>query len=106
VFLEMKYGVIDLRPEWRRSPATFPKIKVHGILEKAIQAAPAGNILSRDIRQLSDRRKNADYEWNAVYERHKAEKALVLARRLLANLSRLTRQEWQAIADRLHSLDR
>jgi uncharacterized protein (UPF0332 family) len=106
VFLEMKYRVIGLRPEWRRSPATFPKIKVHGIFEQAIQAAPSGKILSRGIRQLSDLRKNADYEWNASYQRHRAEQALILARTLLADLSRLTERDWQAIADRLHSLDR
>lgn len=106
VFLEVKYRVIKLRPEWRRSPATFPKIKVHGAIEKALQAVHRGQLLSRNYRQLSDSRKDADYNWSSAYQRDMAEVELNVARKLLADLSRLTAQDWQAVADRLHTLDR
>jgi hypothetical protein len=106
VFLEVKYRVIGLRPEWRRSPRSFPRLRVHGILASAIQAARSGKALSQDLRQLSVARKDADYDWNSVYRRDHTEVELELARRLLADLSRLTEHDWQSIADRLHSLDR
>jgi hypothetical protein len=106
VFLKVKYRVLSLRPEWRRSPQSFPRFRVHGILANAIQAARSGKALSQDLRQLSAARKDADYDWNSVYRRDDAEVELDLARTLLADLSRLTEREWQAIADRLHSLDR
>ncbi len=106
VFLDMKYRVIGLRPEWRHSPQSFPKIRVHDILASAIRAARFGSALSHDMRQLSTARKHADYEWDARYRRERAEKNLDLAQQLLAEFSRLTRKEWQAVADRLHILDR
>jgi uncharacterized protein (UPF0332 family) len=105
VFLEVKYRVIDLRPEWRHSPAKFPKVKIHGIVEKALQAVNRGQLLSRNYRQLSDSRKDADYNWSSAYRRERAEVELNVARTLLADLSRLTERDWQAIADRLHSLE-
>jgi len=104
VFLEVKYRVIGLRPEWRHSLENFPRAKVHGIVEKALRAARRGQLLSRNFRQLSDSRKNADYDWSSLYRRDMAEAELNVARTLFHELSRLTSQEWQAIANRLHSL--
>lgn len=105
VLLEVKYRVIGLRPEWRRSPQSFPRHRIHGILADAIRAIRSGYTLSRSLRQLSTSRNNADYVWDSVYRRETAERELDLAHNLLADLSRLTERDWQAIADRLHSLD-
>jgi hypothetical protein len=106
VLLEVKYRVIDLRPEWRQSPESFPRNRIHGILADAIRAARSGYTLSRGLRQLSTSRKDADYVWDSVYRRETAERELDLAHKLLRELSRFTTRDWQAIADRLHSLDR
>lgn len=96
-FLKLKYL---LQPHMQRAGTAFPKQGVHGKVRGSI-AAIRKSVLANKIRDLSDARARADYDWSGEFGAEVARDFLIDADDVMADIDRLTPLEIARIADEL-----